>query len=232
MTPKKIFAFLILGIFFLAQTDSLEAGADVYRVIHLSGKAQVLDATSGQWKFLAIGDRLKSRDRVRTVGKSAVDFSRGEDLTGLLRVGVETEVEVMGEDLSRFFVRRGLLFVLLEDENNLETQESQTALHFQVFTPDLTVSFLQGGCSIAVSEKGTLVRVFSEKVSVETLGSKNKKRAARMVLEGHQFFWNKAASLTYSSSRMVFAEYMDWKYWMLQCYAFKDKRVQDTLVKK
>ena len=217
-------------VFFAAR--EVQASVDYCQVIDVSGKAEILEADGIRWLPLEAPKFLKGGDKIRTQGKSYTEISTSPDFSGLLRLGVDSEAEVMGEDLARFFLRKGMLLILREEDSNVPGEHAREEMRFQIFTPDMAVSLLEGGCSVSVSEKGSWVRVFGEEVKAGPLRPLKNKPSLRVEEDFKYFISSRAGLGPLGPSRMYYSDYTDWQFWMKKCYALKDARAKDFLAKE
>ncbi len=219
-THRFVLAFIFITCLFCQDTW---AAVDYLRVIESRGTVEILEADGIQWKPLILSGSLRGGDKIRTVGQSYVEFSTSTDLSGLLRLGVNSQMEVMGDDLARFILRQGTLLVLREEDGNVSGAQKKEDFIFQIFTPDTLVGFLNGGCSVHVSEKGTRVYVFSESVNA----------GAKIVTEGFKYFVSRSGLIkTSGPSRMHFGDYKEWQTWIKKCYDRKDALTRQFLTPK
>ena len=106
----KIFMVLFFA-FFLGGLSPAQAFIDYCQVLDTGGKAEVQEAGSARWQPLLAPRFLKGGDKIRTFEKSYAEISTSYDFSGLLKIGANSELEVLGEDFARFFLRRGFFFV-------------------------------------------------------------------------------------------------------------------------
>ena len=213
--------------------EKVSASVEYCKVIDVSGTAEILESGSALWRPLAVPKLLKAGDKVRALEKAYVEFSTGDDLSGLMKLGGNSEFEVMGEDLTRFFLRKGIFFILREEDGSIVGKQGKEQTLFQIFTKDLIVSFLGGGSSVSVNDKGTWVRVFSEHVRANPFDNVSTSEGVlRTVTEGFKFFMKAPPEPTVAGPmRMNFSDYSSWQFWMRQCYQRKDALSQKFLTK-
>ena len=222
---------LFFTLFFFAQ--NAQASVDYCQVLNAGGKTEFLEAGNVRWLPLSAPKFLKSGDKIRTADKSYAEISTSSDFSGLLKLGANSELEVMGEDLSRFFLRKGVLFVLREEDSNVPEKQAREEVLFQIFTEDAIIGLLQGGCSAGVSEKGTWVHVYSEHVKIEPLHSGKQKNDFRFLREGFKYFMARSQNKEFQNSgRMHYGDFIEWQLWIKKCYERKDARAKELLVKK
>lgn len=210
--PWVIFAVLLLA------PASAPASVEHCKVIEVFGRVEVQEA-GGEWRPLAVPKLLKGGDRIRTFEKSYADLAANSDLSGLMRLGPDANIEVMGDDLTRFFLRRGSFFVLREKHDARPLRKDEAL--FQIFTRDLVADLLGGGLSVTVLGKGSLLCVYSESAKASLFGAKREKLYAQTVAEGFKIVMEstkKPAAL----SRLTFSDYSSWQFWMKKCYDRKD----------
>ena len=207
------------------------ASIEYCRVIDVSGKAEILESGGQRWVPLSVSKFLKGGDKIRTAEKSYAEISTSPDFSGLLKLGGDSELEIIGDDLARFFLRGGALFVLREEDSNVPGKHTREEALFQIFTKDMSISFLQGGCLIGAFEKGSWVRVFSEHAKVGPFRPGKEKEDFKIVREGFKYFMTDSKKAGVSGPiRMHYPDYIEWQYWMKKCYDRKDARAQGALV--
>jgi len=224
---------LFLAAAFLCVSRAAFASVDYCRVIDVSGKAEVLESGSARWLPLSAPKFLKGGDQIRTSGKSYAEISTSADFSGLLKLGADSRLEVLGEDLARFFLEEGVLMVLREEnDDSPESRPAETVL-MQILTQDLSAGLLSGGCSVSVTAKGTWVRVFSESVRVTPTARKTREAVQHDLPEGFKFFSARAGKIdTLGPLRLYFSDYADWQFWVRQCYERQDARSDEGMLRK
>ena len=229
---RKYSALFLTSLVVILASGEAWASVDYCQVINVSGKAEIFEAAGAGWFPLEAPKFLKGGDKIRTQGKSYAEISTSPDFSGLLGLGVDSELEVMGEDLARFSLRRGVLLVFREEDSNVPGEPAREDLQFQIFTRDMAVSLLEGGASVSVGEKGSWVRVFGEEVKAGPLRPAKNKPPFK-VEEGFKYFISHREGLgPLGPLRMYYSDYTDWQFWMKKCYALKDARAKDFLAKQ
>ena len=208
------------------------ASVDYCKVTEIFGRVEIQESGGDRWLPLLVPRLLRGGDKLRTFQRSHAELSASADCSGLMHLGSDSKLEVMGEDLTRFFLRRGIFFILREQDGNaLSLQRREEAL-FQIFTPDMAVDFLQGGISLHVDENGTWLRVFSEHAKAGSFNVRNEKVFSLMVAEGFKLFMAASSNpSTAHPTRMHFADYRQWQSWVKECYDKKDGLERNFLAK-
>ena len=193
------------------------------KVVEITGRVEIQEAGGDVWRPLSAPRFLRGGDKIRTFGKSRVEFSASADYSGLMRLAPDSSLEVMGEDLTRFFLSRGIFSVLREEDGGAPGLRRREDSVFQVFTPDMAANLLQGGISVSVYENGTCLRVFSERAKAGLFNGRKEKIFSLVVAEGFKLF-TRASSKPGAAcpTRMRFADYGQWQSWMQDCYQRKD----------
>ncbi len=215
---KIVFLLIALAAGVCSVPADCGASVEHCRVIEIFGRAEIQEA-GGVWQPLSAPRLLKGGDKIRTYEKSYADFSSSADLSGLMRLGPDARVEVMGDDLTRFFVRQGSFFVLREEDVAGPRRKEETL--FQVFTRDLVADLLQGGMSVSVLQKGSLLCVFSEHAKASLFSASREKIYAQTVAEGFKLFVESPAKPA-APQRLLYDDYGSWQFWMRKCYDRKD----------
>ena len=228
---KRVFFLIFLGLVLWSPRSS--ASIEYCRVIDVSGRTEILESGSAAWAPLGAPRLLKGGDKIRTADKSYAEISTSDDFSGLLRLGANSQMEVMGEDLARFFLRRGMLMALREEDDDTLVGRPAEKLLLQIFTRDLSAGILLGGYSVSVSDRGTWVRVFSEHAHARIFMKENKKAAEfKRIPEGFKYFWGSDDEIgPLGPSRMYYSDYTEWQFWVRKCYERQDAR-SDALILK
>ena len=92
----------------------------------------------------------------------------------------------------------------------------------KVATKDVSMDVKLGGCVVIVSNRGTTVKVFSDKVRVTDPANHKPGIKSRTVREGFQFTCGVShpKGLT---ERMQYTDYTGWQEWIKKLYERKDK---------
>ena len=139
----------------------------------------------------------------------------------------------MGDDFTRLDLRRGTLSILREPDSGVFAADVKESGLFQIFTKNVTISFLQGGCSVSLLNAGILVQVFAENVKIRRPIFPDRKADFKTVTEGFKYFIpNSKGKLPVELVRMPFGDYAPWESWARSCYKRKDARAEDLLIKK
>ncbi len=216
LKPALLAVFFAAGIILAPAAAS--ASVEYCKVVEVFGRAEIQEA-GGEWRPLAAARLLKGGDKLRTFEKSYADLAASSDLTGMMRLGPNANLEVMGDDLTRFFLRRGSFFVLREQDGAGPRRKEESL--FQIFTRDLVADLLGGGISVTVLEKGSLLCVYSEHAKASLFGAKREKLYSQTVSEGFKVVLE-ASRKPAPPTRLVFSDYSSWQFWMRKCYDRKD----------
>lgn len=203
------------------------ASIEYCQVIHVSGHVEIQTAGDPRWRPLAAPRLLAGGDKLRAFSKSYAELSSSRDFSALMMLSAESEVEVMGDDLTRFFLRRGGFAVLYEEEVGEPRPKGE---FFQVLTKQFTVRLDRGGAAVTAFAGGSAVRVFAETARVDSSAVKGK-GFSRIVPEGFRFFAPTGVSQPAEPARMQYADYKDWQAWVRRCYKRKDDRTEAQLLK-
>lgn len=203
---RKI-AFLLL----LAAWSAAPAAADLEaaRVLAIAGTAEIQRA-NGRWTALAPGVTASSGDRIRTGDKSSVDFGFDRALDGMTRLGEKTSARI--EAPARWQLTQGKMWVLWEYENDAKGP-------FEVRMDDFLEARIEGGAFVEALPARIEIRSFG---SVSALNSGRPQgelaEGFRGIVEG-----GRAAP----EERLGFADYQDWRAWMVEAYHYKDDKAKN-----
>lgn len=215
----------------MAWTAAPAAAVEFFKVIDVSGTAEIQTAGGDRWQPLRAPRLLAGKDKVRVPEKSYVEFASDRALGGLFLLAGGSELEVMGDDRTRFFLRQGGISVLRERDDVSAAAAGEEPV-LQIFTRDMIVSVRQGGFSVASYAGGSQLRVFGEEAGVEELDSRGGAGRTRTVGEGFKFTRLASSKKRQAEpARMEFADYENWLRWMRKCYKRKDDRTQAGLLK-
>ncbi len=216
----------------LVWTPLADASIEYCKVIDISGNAEIQFSGSERWMPLSAQVLLKGGDKIRTPQRSYLELATSTDLSGLMLLSGNSVLEVMGDDLTRFFLRRGALSVLREGDGDIARRVSGEENLIQIFTPELVVNILQGGMSVSAYANGSWVRVFSEQVRIDPFGAGRQKLLSRTVSEGYECFADASSTKAPQEAlRMSYSDYKDWQFWARKCYKRKDDMAQTELLR-
>jgi hypothetical protein len=168
--------------------------------VEVAGLAEMKAPAESEWKGLSAPFSLKRGSLVRTGKDASVDLCLNRQWDSFLRLNENSEMEFPGGNANGVRLRKGSLFTLLEGEFSVDS--------LSVFSADSTIRLSSGGLSVAASESGPVLRVFSESAHVSG--------EAKAVGEG----WEWAAGRL---RRMDFEDYSGWQQWVRKSYDRKDK---------
>ena len=236
MNSKSIRATISLAAFFFAASwlcPWAHSAQDYCRVLEAEGKVEILKMNAAEWLPLTKENFIKGGDTIRTSVESHVEFSTKPDFSTLLRLNNSSEAKMMGDDFTRLDLRRGTLSILREPDSGVFAADVKESGLFQIFTKNVTISFLQGGCSVSLLNAGILVQVFAENVKIRRPIFPERKTNFKTVTEGFKYFIpNSKGKLPVELVRMPFGDYAPWESWARSCYKRKDARAEDLLIKK
>ncbi len=198
--------FGLMAIFFVLASTA-KADIEYWKVVEVTGQAEMKPPTESAWKDLSAPLYIKSGSLVRTGKDGSVDFCLNRQWDSFLRLNENSEITFLQKSPKEIRLKNGSLFALLEGEPAVGS--------LGIFLPDMTVRMTLGGAAIFVSTEQTTLQVFGESVEVTDLtGSASD--VSQNVAEG----WEWSASRT---RRLDFSDYAQWQRWFRKSYERKDK---------
>ncbi len=213
---------LFLILFFISHRDVFGRSIEYVKVIEVSGAAQSLSPVSASWKAIRKNTFLKNNTKIRTAEQSIADFGFDGRLENVARLGEGSTVDFLAVSPIKIFLEKGSLSIFSEG-NRLPGA-------VKVVTKDMSVEVKLGGCVVSVSDRGTTVKVFSDKVELTDFARHKSGIKTRTVREGFQFI----CGLSHPegvTERMKYADYTGWQGWIKQLYERKDRLVEISIDK-
>ena len=218
--PK--FFILIPFIFFLSGIAA--AGEIEYaEVLNVVGSAEVLTPPNLTWKPLQKNTILGKGSKIRTEERSSVEIGFDANFENAARLGENSRLSLLGELPFKVLLGKGELFIFCEYPIH------HNAL--RILTKDALIQLKLGGCAVIASGKGTLIKVFTDRVQVSNLKHHRPGFESRIIEEGFRFLVS-AASPRAAFRRMTYADYADWQVWIRNLYERKDDRMAELLEKE
>ena len=192
--------FLAAALFLPSLSATSYADIEYWKVVEVTGLAQIKSPAEAAWKDLAAPFYLKRGSVLRTGKDSSVDLCLNRQWDSFLRLNENSELEFPEKIENGIRLKSGSISALLEKES---TDDS-----LRIFLPDLVLKLSTGGLVVSASGSGTTLKVFSEFVEVEGI--------AKPIQEGWE--WTQGRT-----RRMDFSDYTNWQLWVRQSYERKDK---------
>ncbi|OGW83226.1 MAG: hypothetical protein A3C47_02005 [Omnitrophica bacterium RIFCSPHIGHO2_02_FULL_51_18] len=223
----SISGFIFLFAACAAPLNALEI--EYAKVFDVTGSVKFAGFKSGRWQPLLRNLLLKSGTRVKTGNQSSVQIKLNRDFTGVLKLSPNSYLELKNEPPNKIYLEKGDLFVICEADTEAAPAAGSGAL--QVSTKDLLMEIRQGGCIISVSDRGTWLKVFQEKVEAAHVLADRTKTKTWTVHEGYQLHAKSSGAHT-SLKRMQYENYDAWQVWIRGWYDHKDKIAAEKMRKE
>ena len=194
--------------------DVFGRSVEYVKVLEVSGTVQSLNPASTRWGAMQKNTFLKKNTKIRSAGGSKADFGLDGRLENAARLEENSTADFLTVSPVKIFLEKGSFFVFREGDRLAGT--------VKVTTKDVSVDVKLGGCVVIVSNRGTTVKVFSDKVAVTDPANRKPGIKTRTVREGFQFTCglSRPKGLT---ERMQYADYTGWQEWIKKLYERKDR---------
>ena len=193
----------------------LFAGASAYRVLDVSGQAELVESISKRSRPLKARDEIPAGSIVQTGEKARVNLASDEHLESLLTIGPDSSVTFLNEAPMRLSLDEGSLFVLKETQRSL-SRDKQFLTELRVLTREFLVSVREGGYVLEASSDKVVLKAFSEAVTVYPKAGGAYVQVPTTVEEGFRYT---SAGL----KRLTFPDYEIWQEWYKKNNEKKDR---------
>lgn len=214
MKSRALFiSFTLFAFFFLLPSSVLLLyGAEPeLRVLVTAGSVEIQRGATGRWTALNVTARPLAGDRIRTGEKSFADFAFDRGFDGMARLGEKSSAEISASSPARWELERGKFWVLWE-------YDADARGPFTLRAADAVDARIEGGAFVEARPPRVEIRSFGNVfVSGDGRAQGALKEGFRGVVEGAE---------AEPAGRLGYADYQDWREWMVEAYDHKDKALR------
>ena len=191
----------------------LSADDALYRVVEISGQAEIFDGAGGNWRPLEENARILAGSKLRTGRESGADLVRDAYFENALRIGPSSVVTFLSANPVRVSLDEGSVYILKEEHHEL-----------RILTKDFLVSAREGGFKLDFTKPAsTMLKVFADSVQIFKKTPEGYSHVAETVEEGFRFTPSGRA-------RMNYEDYLDWQAWCRKNDERKDQAWKEAPV--
>jgi hypothetical protein len=120
-------------------------------------------------------------------------------------------------------LERGKILVLKEMSESDGKIKTFYNTPLSITTPEVSCRFTEGGFSADVSVRGSWLKVFSDRLTLQRSWRKPMFSGTWVNEEGFKYFYQPFTDGSHpKKARLSFADYRDWQLWMKKAYEKKD----------